>query len=175
MRVVPEDWMPECEMKRIICHWTAGVYDASDDELEHYHILVLQDGSLVCGSHPIDANAKPIGQSYAAHTLRCNTESIGISVCCMADAIESPFSGGKCPMTEWQWEVLAQVAADLAQRYGISVTPQTILGHGEVESNLGIEQRGKWDPLMLPWQPHLSKKEVGDRFRARVQTLLAMV
>ena len=175
MRVVPEDWMPECEMKRIICHWTAGGYDASDAELEDYHILVLQDGSLVCGTHAIDANAKPIGQSYAAHTLHCNTESIGISVCCMANAIESPFDGGKCPMTKWQWEVLAQVAADLAQRYGIPVTPQTILGHGEVESNLGIEQRGKWDPLILPWQPTLSKKEVGDRFRARVQTLLAMV
>jgi N-acetyl-anhydromuramyl-L-alanine amidase AmpD len=93
----------------------------------------------------------------------------------MADANEQPFNAGKCPMTEWQWEVLAQVAADLAQRYGIPVTPQTILGHGEVEANLTIDQEQKWDPMVLPWQPHLSKKEVADRFRARVQTLLAMV
>ena len=167
MRVVPEDWMPECEMKRIICHWTGGNYEAADDELDHFHIPVLQDGSLLCGNHSIAANGKPRSARYAAHTLNCNTESIGISVCCMADANESPFDGGKCPMTDWQWEVLAQVAADLAQRYGIRVTPQTILGHGEVETNLGIEQRGKWDPLMLPWEPTLSKKEVGDRFRAR--------
>lgn len=50
--------------------------------------------------------------------------------------------------------------------------PQTVLGHGEVEVNCGKPQKGKWDPLILPWNPILSRSEVGTLFRAMVQNFI---
>jgi hypothetical protein len=171
--LVPAEWMPNCNMKRIICHWTAGAYKAGDHDRECYHLLIEGNGALVRGEHGIDDNVNTRDDNYAAHTLRCNTGSIGISVCCMANAIEAPFNGGPCPMTREQWDLLAQVAAQLAKRYGINVTSKTILGHGEVQEELGIAQKQKWDPMVLPWDPTIAKREVGKRFRERVSELLA--
>jgi hypothetical protein len=159
-------------MKRVICHWTAGQHRASGDDRKHYHILVESDGTLIRGVHSIADNVTTADQVYAAHTLGLNTGSIGISACCMAGANESPFKPGACPMTRVQWEALAQVAAELCQFYRIPVTPTTVLGHGEVEVNCGKPQKGKWDPLILPWNPGLSRTEVGTMFRAMVQNLI---
>ncbi|WP_083468000.1 peptidoglycan recognition protein family protein [Methylobacterium tarhaniae] len=168
MSVIPNSWMPDCDMSRIICHWSAGGYRASSIDRKHYHILIEKDGELVRGVHSIADNVSTSDGFYAAHTKGANTKSIGISVCCMAGAHESPFKPGSSPMTEGQWEAMAQVAAELADRYGIAITPKTVLGHGEVERELGRPQDGKWDPLVLPWNPGLSKSEVGKRFRSRV-------
>jgi N-acetyl-anhydromuramyl-L-alanine amidase AmpD len=165
--------MPDCEMKRIICHWTAGEYKASDHDKECYHILIEKDGNLVRGDLSIADNVSTADEIYAHHTKGCNTKSIGITVCCMANAVERPFNAGLCPMTEQQWELLAEVAAELARRYRIPVTPQTILGHGEVERILNIDQNGKWDPMVLPWNPTMSKVEVGKLFREQVSVLTA--
>jgi N-acetyl-anhydromuramyl-L-alanine amidase AmpD len=172
---VPAEWMPDCKMDRIICHWTAGPYTASDHDQECYHILIEGNGKLVRGEHTIDDNVNTGDDDYAAHTRRCNTGSIGISVCCMANANEAPFRAGPCPMTRQQWEFLAQVAAQLAKRYNIPVTPKTVLGHGEVQQILGIPQLQKWDPMVLPWDTSVSKQDVGNRFRARVSQLLVSV
>ena len=49
--IVPADWMPNCNMKRIVCHWTAGGYRAGDHDRESYHILIEGDGRLVRGDH----------------------------------------------------------------------------------------------------------------------------
>src|SRR3954466_4747371 len=49
--VVPQDWMPDCKMERIVCHWTAGSYTAGDHDRECYHILIQGDASLVRGDH----------------------------------------------------------------------------------------------------------------------------
>lgn len=170
--VVPAEWMPGCKMDRIICHWTAGPYKASDHDRECYHILIEGNGNLVRGEHAIIDNVKTGNDNYAAHTLGCNTGSIGISVCCMAGAKEAPFNPGPCPMLREQWETMAQVAAQLARRYKIAVAPRTVLGHGEVQDILGRPQKQKWDPLVLPWDPGVAKREVGNRFRARVSEIL---
>jgi hypothetical protein len=168
MGIVKSDWMPKCRMKRVIVHWTAGAHKASNFDRAHYHILIEDDGKLVRGLIPINANARPRKRPYAGHTLDCNTESIGVSVCCMGGASESPFRPGKWPMTKKQWETMAQVVAELCEEYNIPVTPQTVLGHGEVQANLGIKQRQKWDPMVLPWDPSLTKRQVGDAFRTLV-------
>lgn len=173
MNIVPSDWMPNCSMKRIILHWTAGSYEASSIDLAHYHILIEGDGNLVRGSHSIDDNVSTADNIYAAHTFRLNTGSIGVSVCCMAGAEESPFNAGSSPMLQIQWDTTAQVVAELCQFYDIPVTPQTVLGHGEVESVLGIDQAGKWDPMVQPWDLSLSKQEVGDQFRSLVTSKMA--
>lgn len=173
MSTVDSSWMPKATMKRIICHWTAGSHKASSLDKQHYHIIIEGDGTLVRGIHTITDNESTSDGNYAAHTLGSNTGSIGISVCCMAGAAEHPFDPGNFPMTEVQWRKMAEVAADLCQVYGIEVKPTTVLGHGEVERNLNIKQKGKWDPMVLPWDTSLTRTEVGDRFRDLVKAFMA--
>ncbi len=176
MAIVPKDWMPNCSMKRIILHWTAGGYKASSNDKSHYHILIEDDGKLVRGSNTIKDNVSTGDNIYAAHTLGFNTGSIGVSVCCMAGAKESPFNGGSFPMTKTQWETMAQVVAELCDFYDIDVTSKTVLGHGEVEREFPKKpQKGKWDPMVLPWDTSLSKKQVGEQFRALVKAKLTGV
>ncbi len=162
---------PDAKPQRIICHWTAGGYEASQIDLKHYHFLVEADGKVVQGMHSIADNDDTSDGKYAAHTLRCNTRSIGLSLCCMAGATRA--NPGRFPMVEVQWRRMAELAAELCKHYDIPVTPKTVLGHFEVESNLGIAQRGKWDPGFLPWEPALGASEVGSRFRNLVSNFLA--
>jgi hypothetical protein len=160
-------WMPDWVMKRVIVHWAGGTHRASALDLEHYHILIEADGKLVRGAHGIDANAQTI-RPRARHTLKCNTHSIGVAVCCMSGAEEAPFIPGPFPMNEGQWAALAEVTAELCERYGIPVTSQTVLAHGEVQANLHIKQNGKWDPLVLPWVSQ-RRADVMENFRAAVR------
>jgi hypothetical protein len=159
-------------MHRIVLHWTAGGYKASLLDKEHYHIMIEDDGKLVQGDHTIDDNLFTGDDDYAAHTRRFNTKAIGVAVCCMANAEERPFKPGPAPMLEQQWNTMAQVAAELAKFYNIPVTERNILGHGEVERVHGVKQKGKWDPMVLPWNTNLTKKQVGDAFRAKVASLV---
>jgi hypothetical protein len=172
MPLLDPSWMPNCSMTRVICHWTAGRPRASDLDRAHYHILVEADGRLVRGHHDIEANVSTADGRYAAHTRQCNTGSIGVSACAMFGARERPFDPGPSPLTRVQWETMAGVVSELCRFYRIPVTARTVLGHGEVEVNLGIPQLGKWDPMVLPWHPDLSRTEVGDAFRALVQLAL---
>ncbi|HEY0368743.1 MAG TPA: peptidoglycan-binding domain-containing protein, partial [Chthoniobacterales bacterium] len=164
-------------MQRIICHWSEGNYRANDVDLKAYHILIEGDGTVRFGRFSIADNVDISDGCYAAHTLHCNTGSIGVSCCSMVGCKESPFEPGPQPLNEKQWETLSSVAADLCEFYNIAVTPKTLLGHGEVQDNLGIRQRGKWDPLVLPWDPttfDLSKtrRAVGDLLRAQITAKL---
>jgi hypothetical protein len=168
--VVPDEWMPACAMDRIIVHWTAGSYTVSATDRECYHIIVGGDGSLYRGDNSIKANVSTNdADGYAAHTKSLNTGSIGISAACMAGAIESPFQAGGYPLLKVQWAALAAVAADLCRTYDIPVTPETVLQHGEVQANLGVQQNGKWDINKLPWRPD---ENAGDLFRRNVSWLL---
>lgn len=159
-------------MERIIIHWTAGGNRANATDKKHYHVLIEGDGDIVSGDHPIKANKAPLSKEYAAHTLNCNTNSIGVSMCGMAGAVESPFSPGKSPITEVQFRAMIKEVAKLSRQYGIGVSPKTILTHAEVESNLGIKQRGKWDITVLPWDQKVKgAKAVGDIIRKEVSAL----
>lgn len=174
-RVIPSAWMPAATMKRIIVHWTAGTHTATEFDRGHYHILINSDGKLVRGIPPISGNSqsKPKG-AKASHTLNCNTGSIGVSLCCMGDAVESPFNAGRWPLTRAQWDALMPVLADLCDRYGITISPQTVLSHAEVQSNLGIKQRGKWDIARLAFDLTVKgPKACGDIFRKRAESLMA--
>ena len=171
--VVPEDWMPPAVMKRVHVHWTAGANKASDEDRQHYHLLIEGDGTLVRGKPTIDLNAAPLKAGYAAHTLNANSGAIGVSLCGMRGAIEKPFDSGSAPITPTQWKRLALVVADLCNRYGIAVTPSTVLSHAEVAATLGISQRGKWDIARLPWNYDLvGARAVGNELRAAVQAAL---
>jgi hypothetical protein len=123
----------------------------------------------VRGVHTIADNGSTADGVYAAHTLHCNTGSIGVSACSMMSCIRSPFAAGRAPMKENQWRVMAEATAELCRFYDIPVTPQTVLGHGEVQATLGIAQKDKWDPMVLPWLPEMSMTQVGIAFRTMVQ------
>lgn len=171
--IVPADWMPPARIERIIFHWTGGAHRASGLDRSHYHVLIEVDAKLVRGIPSIAANGIGGTGPRASHTLNCNTGSIGVSLCCMSGAIESPFKAGSAPMSAVQWKTLADVLADLCRRYGIPVTPKTVLSHAEVQSNLGIKQRGKWDVSRLPFDLSIvGAKACGDAMRAMVEARL---
>lgn len=171
---LPKEWLPTASMARIIVHWTAGGYVASSLDKEHYHFLVEGDLDVVKGLHSVKDNEVIRGEGkYAAHTLSCNTKSIGVSMCCMARAVEAPFSAGVAPMREGQWKKVAELVAVLCVKYGIPVTNKTVLTHAEVQPNLGITQRGKWDVARLPFNPALvGAKACGDDLRRNVTKYL---
>lgn len=173
MGTIPAEWLPVAAMSRIIVHWTAGGHKASALDREHYHLLIEGDGTLVRGVPSIELNQKPAKKGYAAHTLNCNTGSIGVSLCCMAGAIEQPFNAGVAPMTRTQWDKLPFVLAELCRFYRIAVTPETVLSHAEVQPTLGIRQRGKWDIARLAFAPTIvGARRVGDIFRDSTAGLL---
>ncbi len=169
MGIVPNNWMPNASMKRVILHWTAGAHRANNVDKKAYHILVEGDGNLVRGSRSILDNVSTADGVYAAHTANLNTGSIGVSACCMNGARQTPFNPGSFPMTQIQWETMAQVAAELCDFYDIEVTRTRVLGHGKVPKELGIAQPGKWDPMVLPWNTSLNFTQVGDQFRDLVK------
>lgn len=172
--LVPADWMPSAQLNRVIVHWTAGAHRASGLDRSHYHILIESGGKLVRGIPSIDKNdARGVKPGYAAHTLNCNSGSIGVSLCCMAGAIERPFKAGSAPMTREQWDALPAVLANLCRRYAIPVTPKSVLSHAEVQGMLGIKQRGKWDISRLAFDPSvMGAKACGDLFRGSALALL---
>lgn len=173
LNALPDDWMPAAPMKRIHLHWTGGGHTANAVDRKSYHVLIQHDGSLVRGDRSIAANAPGSGMPPASHTRNANTGAIGISMCCMARAVERPFDAGRHPMTRAQWDRAMEIVAQLARRYRIPVTPVTILTHSEVQSNLGILQKNKWDINNLAFDPRLTgAKAVGDHMRARVAALL---
>jgi len=171
---IPKAWMPKADIDRVIIHWTAGSHQASKTDREHYHILWEFDGTAIRGIPTIDKNdADGAKSGYAAHTLNCNTGSIGVSMCCMAGAIESPFKVGSAPMTKEQWDAMISGVADLCKQYGIPVTDRTVLTHAEVQGTLGIKQRGKWDITRLAFNPSVvGAKACGDLLRRSVAALL---
>lgn len=92
----------------------------------------------------------------------------------MGGAIESPFSAGKYPMTREQWDAMISTVADLCRRYGIPVTDKTVISHAEVQNNLGLQQRGKWDFTRLAFDPSIfGAKACGDKMRAEVRAKLS--
>lgn len=160
-------------MKRIILHWTGGAHTASNLDKEHYHFIYEGDGNAVRGKWDILDNVSPVKpRNYAAHTLNCNGDSIGLAVACMAGAIEGK-TNGNYPMTEMQLDAMCRAAAHFCKLYGIPVTDRTVLTHAEVQNNLGIKQRGKWDIAVIPFRHDLvGAKACGDNIRTRVQAYL---
>lgn len=160
-------------MERIIIHWTAGTYSVNALDREHYHFIVGGDGTVTAGIHKPEDNLSTSDGKYAAHTLNCNKGSIGVSMACMGNAVESPFNSGPWPMREVQFNAMIAKVAALAKAYKIPVTPQTILTHAEVQPTLGITQRGKWDVTRIAFRPDLiGHKACGDFIRAHVASAM---
>ena len=159
-------------MKRIIMHWTAGAYAASDTDKKHYHYIIDGTGRIVAGNFKPEDNLHTV-TPYAAHTRNLNTGSIGVAVAAMHGAVERPFSAGKYPITEKQVDALVKLVARLCGEYGIPVTPETVLTHAEVQGTLGVPQRGKWDIMWLPGMTQAGHPSAaGDLLRNKIRTAI---
>jgi len=161
-------------MKRIIMHWTAGSYTPNSVDKKAYHYLIDGAGNVHNGVFPVSANDKQVsGSNYAAHTYNCNSYSVGVSVCAMHGAVESPFNKGTYPITAAQEAALVKLVASLSKQYAIPITPTTVLTHAEVQENLKIPQKNKWDITYLPSIGKVSAKVAGDKLRQDIQKQLA--
>ena len=167
-RILDRKKLVDAEVKRVILHWTAGHADANSDDLQHYHLVVPRSGRVVWGYHSIADNDRTDDGKYAAHVRGLNTGSIGVALAGMAGSTEHPFQPGSSPITHAQYEIGCRVIAELCDRYGLAVTPRTVLNHAEVEQIYGVEQRWKWDVMVLPWNKSLTYEQVGEHFRNRV-------
>ena len=157
-------------MKRVHWHWTAGAPGMIQIEADSYHEIIQPDGTVQQGQFAVEANIPPLlpGQ-YAAHTLNANSYAIGIACDAMAGAHERPLDWGSNPLTEVQIEAMLDRTAYYCRRYGIPVSRQTTLSHAEVQANLGIAQRNKWDLMILPGMTRVDDPVVvGDELRRRL-------
>ncbi len=154
-------------LKRVIAHWAVTRYKADEISKKHYHWIVEGDGAVIAGNLPPESNIAPKPGHYAAHTLGCNTGSIGISCAAMFGALTVE-NYGLFPITEKQFDGLCRKIAEQCKKYDITVTPRTVLSHAEVQGTLGIKQRGKWDIAVLPFAGMKTAKDCGDLMRRRV-------
>ncbi|MGB0855387.1 MAG: peptidoglycan recognition protein family protein [Pikeienuella sp.] len=136
-------------MNRITWHWSAGTHKVSKLDRRHYHFAIDGNGVIHKGDHRPEDNLDT-STPYAAHTRGANTGNIGIALCAMHGAKESPFDPGKYPITNKQVDALVKLTAELCDTYRISVTPRTVLSHAEWQPTNGVKQRGKWDISWLP-------------------------
>lgn len=155
--------------KGIVVHWTAGTNKVSELDRQHYHFIIDGTGLVVPGIYSVEDNDNTSDGRYAAHTRGANTGRIGVSMCGMRGAVESPFEAGPSPLTKQSWDAMVKLVALLCAKYKIKVTPQTVLTHAEVEKTLGIKQKGKWDITRLPFNKTVvGAKAVGDLLRKEV-------
>lgn len=177
MSIIPRSALPNVPMKRIHAHWTAGGYTpniAYDKKAYHFLISGGPNPELVLGTPTIDKNSGRLKDGYSAHTLNANTDSISISCAGMAGAVESPFNPGKYPLQNAQFDLMCQVIAELCIAYNIMVSDRTTLSHAEVQPNLGIRQRFKWDFTRLPFDSSIrGAKMCGDYMRERIDFFLS--
>lgn len=144
-------------LTRIHLHWSGGSHTANAQDKAHYHIVIEGSGKeILCHAET----------AKLAHTLNANGGAIGISMACMAGAVERPFAWGSAPMTMAQLHGLCKAAARLALKYDIPITRYSVLTHAEVQPTLGIAQRQKWDVCIIPGMSEPGNPNaVGDRIR----------
>lgn len=154
-------------MKRIIIHWTAGTYQPCNTDYEHYHYLINGDGLVINGKYKPEDNKNCNDGKYAAHTGGGNTGSIGIAMCGMY-GFKSKKDVGKYPLTKIQCERCFKLIAELAKKYNIAITPQTVMTHYEFGlKHPQTSSAGKIDIIYLPPYGWLDKDDAGSFIRSK--------
>lgn len=155
-----------------IWHWTAGAEGLISLELKAYNFLHSTEGDTYQGDATIAEQVmydwrKGIG---ASHTKSMNTGWIGQSVDAMAGAKQTnPITWGSHPITWEGIDAMLEQTAELSEEYDFPISPWTTLSHAEVQPTLGIQQRWKWDYVVLPGDKvSRNPVEVGDILRLRL-------
>ena len=146
-------------MKRIIIHWTAGVYSPNSHELNCYH-----NGKFKPESNEICR----FGQ-YAAHTGGGNTGSIGVAMCGMLGFCHRN-NVGKYPIKAKQFEATMKLCSDLAKKYNIPIKSSNIMTHYEFgRKNPRTTSAGKIDLIYIPSYPWVAELDVGSFIRTKIK------
>lgn len=156
-------------MKHIVIHWTAGGYYPTDYEKEHYHFLIDREGVVHNGKFkPEDNEVCKVGK-YAAHTGGGNTGSIGVAICAMA-GFKNKNNVGSYPILKKQFESTMEFCSQLAQKYKIEISPQTIMTHYEFGvKNPKTSSAGKIDIIFIPPYAWVAQGEVGSFIRSKIK------
>lgn len=160
-------------LKRIIIHWTAGTGQPNNTDYQHYHYLINKDGVIVEGKYTPHDNENCTDGVYAAHCGGGNTGAIGISMCGMSGYVAGKPESTKYPLTAIQCEACWKKIAELCKKYGIQVTPDTVLTHYEFgQKHPKTSSYGKIDIIYLHPYPWVSKQEMGNFIRNKVRWYL---
>lgn len=153
-------------------HWTAGTNQVCTTDYEHYHYLVNGDGVVIEGKYKVTDNENCNDGKYAAHCGGGNTGAIGVSMCGMY-GFKNRKEAGKYPLTKIQCERTFKLIAELAKKYNIAVTPQTVMTHYEFgQKNPKTSSYGKIDIIYLPPYPDVLQAEVGNFIRSKIRWYL---
>lgn len=117
---------------QIYLHWSAGRYEPNAVDLADYHVLILDDGSLLVRevlSDSIDHKWHEDLDEALAHTWHRNTGAVGVALACCFGASTAAF--GDFPPTKEQIESMAQVIAVLAEGLELPIDPDTVMTHAE--------------------------------------------
>ncbi len=162
-------------MKRIIIHWTAGVYYPNCVDLKHYHFLVDAQGNIHNGLFKPEDNENCSDGIYAQHTGGGNTGSIGVAMCGMFGYC-SPDRIGKYPLTAIQCERTFCLIAKLVKKYNIVLSPNTVLTHYEFgKTHPNTSSFGKIDIVYLPPYKQVITNNIGSFIRNKVKWYLDKV
>lgn len=158
------------KLQKICIHWTAGTSTPTALDYQHYHYTVDWRGAVKRGKFVPQDNIPPLRNGrYAAHCGGGNSYCIGVSLCGMA-GYKSPANPGRYPLTDKQCEAAWELVARLCIEHDIDVTPDTVFTHYEFGiRNPKSDSAGKIDITHLPYQPKLTKNQIGDFIRNKVE------
>lgn len=156
-------------MKKIILHWTAGLYYPSKSEKEYYHYLVDKDGKVHKGNYTPEDNLNCNDGKYAAHTGGGNTGAIGVSMCAMY-GYKTRECVGNYPITPIQFESCMKLCAELALKYSINISSSEVMTHYEFgRKNPKTSSAGKIDITYIPPYAWVAKDDCGNFIRSKIR------
>jgi hypothetical protein len=159
---------------RIHWHWTVSGYSVTPQTVKHYNGVFDCEGNEYDGGSPPQHQANYGYNMGVSHTLNANTGSVGLAVACLAgvkpDWGSMTVKQGKYPITWNSLDSMLEKTMELCKLYNIYPSPWTTLTHAEIQPNLGIRQRGKWDIQILPDEPTkiISAIDAGNKLRKRM-------
>ena len=156
-------------MKRIIIHWTGGIYQPNTHEFDCYHFLINGDGLVIKGKYTPEDTLNCSDGKYAQHTGGGNTGSIGVALCGMM-GFKDRNNLGTCPITRIQFESTMKLCAELAIKYKIPISSTTVMTHYEFGlAHPASTSKGKIDIIFLPPFSWLEKDEIGKFIRSKIK------
>lgn len=161
-------------LTRIHWHWAGSSYEVSDDALSHYNGMFGPDGKYYPGTNPEDQARYDYKRGIGvSHTYQANTSAIGLSVAGMHNAQpnwgNSTVDQGIYPLTWAGIDGMLKQTAEFCKEFDIKPSPWTTITHAEVQENIGIRQRNKWDIRCVPDRATLlGVRETGNILRSRM-------
>lgn len=152
---------------KITFHHTAGTYKPNLIDLKSYHYLIDNKGKIIPGLYTVEDNVNCKDGKYAAHCGGGNTKNIGIAFCANYGFSEKTLQS-QYPLTRPQLEAGFKLASELIIKHNISLSPDKVFTHYEFDQKK-TKPAGKIDIIYLPPFSFVTRKEVGNFIRSKIQ------